>query len=264
MGKYFRLKDGKISYNDIGSGKTIVLVHGYLETSEVWDSFAARLAKDFRVITPDIPGHGKSDIFYEVHSMEFIARVLKELFIHLGIEKVFLVGHSLGGYAALASLELYPEMLSGYCLFHSHPFADSPEALDKRRREIKLVRAGKKDMMYTDNVSKMFGPSNLAKFSNALKRSKKIASSICGEGIVAVLKGMMARPSRVEVMEKGEVPCLWLLGEMDNYINCEVIQTRVKLPSNAEVALLKNSGHLGFIEEEDLSVKILRDFIKRV
>jgi pimeloyl-ACP methyl ester carboxylesterase len=75
---------------------------------------------------------------------------------------------------------------------------------------------------------------------------------------------MMARPSRVSMMEKGQVPCLWVLGKMDNYINCEIIQTRVKLPPNAELVILENSGHLGFIEEEELSVEILGDFIGTV
>lgn len=264
MKKFFRLNGGKIFYNDIGSGETIVLLHGYLETSEIWDSFAGKLAKDFRVIVPDIPGHGKSDIFGEVTSMELIATIIKELLAGIGIKKVYLAGHSLGGYAALAFAEMYPDSLSGYCLFHSQPLADTPEALDKRSREINLVLAGKKDLMYPDNVSRMFATSNLEKFDATLQRSKQIASSLSAEGIVAVLKGMMARPSRVSVMEKGQVPCLWILGRMDNYINCDVIQTKVKLPSNAEVAILENSGHLGFIEEEDLSVKMLGDFIRTV
>jgi hypothetical protein len=141
--------------------------------------------------------------------------------------------------------------------------ADTPEALDKRSREISLVLAGKKDLMYPDNVSRMFATSNLEKFDAALKRSKMIASSLSAEGIVAVLKGMMERPSRVSVMEKGQVPCQWILGRMDNYINCDVIRTKVKLPSNTEVAILENSGHLGFIEEEDLSVEILGSFAKK-
>jgi pimeloyl-ACP methyl ester carboxylesterase len=264
MEKFFRFRNRKIFYSDIGTGDTIVLLHGYLETAEIWDSFAGKLAQDFRVIIPDIPGHGKSDILGEVTSMELIAVVVKELLSGIGIKKVCLAGHSLGGYAALAFAEMYPDCLSGYCLFHSQPLADTPEALDKRKREINLVLAGKKDLMYPENVARMFATSNLEKFSAALERSRKIASSVSGEGIVAVLKGMMARPSRVSVMEKCLVPCLWILGRMDNYINCEVIQNLVKLPSNAEVAILENSGHLGFIEEEDLSVEKLRDFIKRV
>ena len=72
------------------------------------------------------------------------------------------------------------------------------------------------------------------------------------EGIIAVLNGMMARPSRLSVMEEGKVPCLWILGAMDNYIPCDTIQKRVKLPSNARVVVLEKSGHMGFIEEEDV------------
>ena len=114
MGKFFRFNDRKIFYKDIGSGETIVLLHGYLETSEVWDGFAGKLAKDFRVIIPDIPGHGESDILDEVSSMELIATIIKELLAGIGIKKVCLAGHSLGGYAALAFAEMYPESLSGY------------------------------------------------------------------------------------------------------------------------------------------------------
>jgi pimeloyl-ACP methyl ester carboxylesterase len=62
-------------------------------------------------------------------------------------------------------------------------------------------------------------------------------------------------------MEEGKVPCLWLLGSMDNYIPCELIQKQVKLPSNARVVVLTNSGHLGFIEEEELTIRIIRDFV---
>jgi len=190
-----------------------------------------------------------------------MAEMIKELLESLEIGKAFLTGHSLGGYIALAFAEHFPDKLSGYCLFHSHPLADSPEAMEKREREINLVMAGKKDLMYPDNVAKMFAAQNLKKFNASLERSKQIACSIQGEGIIAVLKGMMARPSRLAVMEKGKVPCLWILGTMDNYIDCKQAQTKVKLPQNAELEILKNSGHLGFIEEEEKSLEILAEFV---
>jgi pimeloyl-ACP methyl ester carboxylesterase len=175
---------------------------------------------------------------------------------------VLLTGHSLGGYVALAFLELYPGQLLGYCLFHSQPFPDTPEALEKRRREIEIVKMGKKNLMYPDNVTRMFATSNLEKFAAALQRSKEIASGIPGDGIIAVLNGMMVRPSRLSFMEEGRVPCLWILGSMDNYIPCDVIQSRVKLPQNAKTVILTRSGHMGFIEEEELSVKAVSEFVK--
>jgi len=256
-------KGRRVFYKDLGAGSTIVLLHGYLETSEVWSSFEKKLAEEFRVLSVDLPGHGLSGVFGETHTMEFMADVLKDLLDSLRLNKVFLIGHSLGGYVALAFLEHFPDYLSGYCLFHSQPFPDTQDTIEKRLREISIVRAGKKDLMYPDNVTRMFAPSNLLRLSEALQKSKDIASEISGEGIIAVLNGMIQRPSRIFQVEEGRVPFLWILGSMDSYIPCEAIQKKISLPSNATVIVLQNSGHLGFIEEEKLSLKAIRDFVKK-
>lgn len=258
---YFSFTGGRIHYCDRGKGPAIVLLHGYLESLEVWNGFANKLANEHRVVEIDLPGHGLSDVYGETHTMEFMASAVNELIISLGIDKVFLVGHSLGGYVTLAFVEFFPDCLLGYCLFHSQPFNDLPAVIEKRKREIEIVKKGRKNLMYPDNVIRMFATSNLIKLAGHLNKLKTIASKISGEGIVAMLRGMMIRPSRLSIMEEGRVPCLWILGSMDNYIPCEAIQLKVKLPSNACVLVLKNSGHLGFIEEEDLSVKTVSDFV---
>lgn len=261
---FFSYSGGRIHYSDSGNGTVIVLLHGYLESSEVWNGFAEKLKSEFRIISVDLPGHGLSDVYGEVHSMEFMATAVKNLVDSLDLKKVFLLGHSLGGYVALAFLELFPEYLLGYCLFHSQPFADTPAALEKRRREIEIVKAGKKNMMYPDNIIRMFAPSNLEKFSDSLRKSKDIASQIPGEGITAILNGMMIRPSRLSFMEDGKIPCLWILGLMDNYIPCNIIRANVNLPPNARVIVLKESGHLGFIEEEENSLRAITEFVNSI
>jgi len=174
----FSYQGGNISYSDIGSGRTIVLLHGYLESSEIWNSFAGKLSGWFRVISVDLPGHGDSDIFGEIHTMEFIAGAVKGLIEDLNTGSVFMAGHSMGGYVTLAFLEYFPEKLSGYCLLHSQPFADQPAAIEKRRREIAIVKAGKKHLMYPDNVERMYASGNLGRLTDALRRSKDIASRI--------------------------------------------------------------------------------------
>jgi pimeloyl-ACP methyl ester carboxylesterase len=263
MRHFIRYDSGRMHYNDVGKGEVIVLIHGYLETSETWSSLAKKLSRNFRVISVDLPGHGKSDTCAGTYSMEFMANVLNEMLKSLNIYKVFLTGHSLGGYVTLAFAELFTDKLSGYCLFHSQPFADTEETLNKREREISLALDGGKDLFYTENVRKMFATTNLEKFSDSLEQAMKVASSIPGEAIAAVLRGMMARPSRALLMEEGRVPCLWILGALDNYINCNLIQDRIRLPKKTEVVVLKNSGHMGFVEEEERSVEIITDFIKR-
>jgi pimeloyl-ACP methyl ester carboxylesterase len=263
MKRTFIYRNKSISCSVAGSGETIFLLHGYLESSEVWSNFALKLSENHRVVAVDLPGHGDSDLFGEIHTMEFIAETIRFLLKELGLQKAFIAGHSLGGYVALALVDLFPEIVKGYCLFHSHPFPDSEEAIARRMREINLVRKGKKDLMYPDNVSAMYATSNLERFTDAIERSKRIASAIPGEGIIAVLRGMIARPSRLKLMEEGRVPCLWILGSWDNYINCDQVRVKVRLPHNAEVVVLNNSGHMGFIEEEELAVKLLTEFVRQ-
>lgn len=261
MENSFHYKGKEIVYTSSGQGKVIVLLHGYLESKKVWNSFAQKLSVNFRVICVDLPGHGSSGTYGDTHSMEFMATALKALIDSLEIRKVFMTGHSLGGYVTLAFLEMFSEALSGYCLFHSQPFSDQQAAKEKRKREIELVKAGKKNLMYPENVEKMFASSNLEKFSAALQRSKEIASEIPPDGIIAMLNGMMARPSRISILEEGRVPLLWILGTDDNYIPDDIVE-KVNLPSNAEVVFLINSGHLGFIEEEEESLNVIMDFIE--
>lgn len=264
MENFFKYQEGKIHYSDAGHGETLFLIHGYPETSEIWKSLSEKLSDKFRVITIDLPGHGLSDVAGVSNSMEYFAGIIKELMNTLSIDKVFLAGHSLGGYITLAFLDLFPERLTGYCLFHSHPFADTPEIIEKRNRDILMASEGKKDMIYPGNVVRMFADKTIDKNSGALARSMEIASGISADGIIAVLKAMISRPSRLSIMEEGRVPCLWILGRMDNYIPCDAIQKRVNLPANAELVVLENSGHLGFVEEEEESIKILTRFIREI
>jgi pimeloyl-ACP methyl ester carboxylesterase len=259
--KHIVIKGKKINYSDTGTGVPVVLVHGYLETSKIWESYSKKLSEQYRVITIDLPGHGDSELPENGDSLEFIASVIKDIIDSLKSGKVILAGHSLGGYITLAFLDLYPEKLNGYCLFHSQPLSDTPESKEKRDKEIKLVSEGKRDSFISDNIRRLFATFNLEKMQDSVQRSINIASDVSSEGIIAVLNAMKARPSRVKVMEAGKVPGLWILGRYDNLIPCDTVQQKVTAPANLKVTVLEKSGHLGFIEEENLSLKVLSEFI---
>lgn len=249
-----------MKYSDLGRGNAIVLLHGYLETGMVWHPLEKLLAANHRVISVDLPGHGGSEVTGEAHTVEYMADAVRAVIRETGEKKVLLAGHSLGGYVTLAFAEKYPDLLSGYVLFHSHPFADSPEAISKRKREIFVVRAGKKDIMYPASISMMFAEQNLEKMPEALARSKGIASQNSAEGIIAMLNAMMARPSRSSLVESGALSLLWILGRHDLYFSPEKALGDIKIPGNARVVILENSGHLGFVEETDLAAELMNDF----
>ena len=257
-------KNGKINFSDKGSGHAIVLIHGYMESSEVWENFADRISQNFRTLCIDLPAHGLSDLCNEINSMELMAESVIAVLDSLNISKALLVGHSMGGYVALAALQLFPERLSGITLFNSHPFADSPEVIEKRNKTIALVEAGKKESIIPGFVQNLYAAKNFKTMSGAVEKSLSIAFDTSDKAIIADLKGMIARPSRVGLVEDGKVPLLWILGDKDNHINYDEALKSVKLPPNTEVAVFLDVGHMGFIEAEEDSANILIKFAAKL
>jgi pimeloyl-ACP methyl ester carboxylesterase len=264
MNRSIQFEGITVTYCIEGKGMPVVLLHGYLLSGEAWRPLSDLLTAKFRVISVDIPGHGGSGVAGDTHTMEFIAEAVRSVMNDAGEKKVLLAGHSMGGYAALAFAEKYPDMLAGYVLFHSHPYADAPEGILKRKREIEVVMAGKKNIMYPANISMMFAERNLKAMQAELAQLRKLASGNPAEGIVALLNGMMARPQRISVIEKGEVPLLWILGRDDRYFSPEAAMRSVRIPANAQVVILEKSGHLGFIEESGLSSELISAFARKL
>jgi pimeloyl-ACP methyl ester carboxylesterase len=261
MIRTFSYGNTEIRFSDSGSGSCVVLLHGYLESLEIWDGIAEELDEDFRVICPDLPGHGKSGIMGEVHTMEKLSESVIAVLDHCRIDKCFLIGHSMGGYTGLAILENYPDRLNGLCLFHSHPFPDTKQTMNNRCREIVLVNQGKKELISRINIPKAFAGGNLDYLSTEVERATQIALSTPDEGIIACLNGMMQRPSRENVLSQTTLPVLLIAGKHDNYIDFENVVRRIKLPAKGRLTVFENSGHIGFIEERDKALSSIRDFV---
>jgi pimeloyl-ACP methyl ester carboxylesterase len=257
------IKNKKIHYRESGTGIPVVLLHGYLESLEIWNGFATKLAENFHVITIDLSGHGKSESLGEINRMEEIAEAVHALTRKLGMSKFILIGHSLGGYVVMAFLELFPEKLLGFSLFHSHPLADTPETQEKRRREIELIRQNKKELICNVNIPNAFATKNLKSLKEKVDFATQIALGTPDDGLISTLKGMMERPDRTRLLKNTKLPFLWILGRLDNYIPVEGIQQKVKLPENGSLVILENSGHQGFLEEEARSLEIFDEFISR-
>ncbi len=241
--------------------KTVVLLHGYLESLLVWEEFVSRLFKQVRVITLDLPGHGISEVRGEMHSMEYLADTVKGALDTLGIERCTLVGHSMGGYVALAFCERHPERLEGLILLSSTPNADTPEKAENRRREIALVKAGKKETLARVAPEAGFAVENRSRLKELIEELTEQVFLTEEEGIVALLNGMIERPDRNEVLRKSAVRQLFILGRKDGYIPLEAAEKMVSEHPQAEVVWLDNSGHMGFVEEPEKCAAALLKFM---
>lgn len=242
--------------------KCVVLLHGYLESLLVWEDFVPFLYKELRVVTLDLPGHGISIVTGEVHTMEFLADTVADALRALGIERCTLVGHSMGGYVALAFCERHPEMLDGIVLLSSTPNSDTPEKAENRRREIALVKAGKKDLLARVAPEAGFAEENRARMKEAIEDLAEQVFVTEDEGIVALLNGMIARADRNEMLRASQVPQLFILGRKDGYIPVEAAEQLVKEHPQARVVWLENSGHMGFLEEPEATASAILDFVE--
>ncbi len=263
MQKRINYKDVEVEYCDMGEGTCIAFLHGYLETGEIWEPFAEQFLDRFRVLIMDLPGHGKSGTWSKIHSMEELAGSLYAVLEAEKIEKIFLIGHSMGGYVTMAFADKYPERLMGYSLFHSTCFADSEEKRINRDREISLVLCGRKRQIITLNIPKGFADDNVARLKTEVDRVRNLAFGNTDNGIVAILNGMKQRPDRTHILKDPQIPLLLIGGMKDNYIPGEVFEKLVDLAPHARVLRLEESGHMGFIEEPELAAGAIMTMVEQ-
>lgn len=241
--------------------KCVVLLHGYLESLMVWEDFIPHLYKQLRVVTLDLPGHGISVVNGECHTIEYLADVVADLMVSLGVERYTVVGHSMGGYVALAVAEKYADRLDGVVLLSSTPNPDTDEKRENRRREIELVKSGKKDLLARVAPEAGFAVVNRPRMKDYIADLTEQVHLTEEEGIVALLNGMIERKDQNEMLQKSAVRQLFILGKQDGYIPMEVAEAMVTRHPQAEVAWLEESGHMGFLEQPEACAEALLKFM---
>ena len=262
MIKTTTFKKGTVSFSDQGKERVVVLLHGYLGSKEIWEKNISELAKTFRVIAIDLPGHGQTACYGYVHSMELMAKCVKKVMDSLRLKKYVVVGHSMGGYTTLAFAELFPENLCGLCLCHSTPLPDSEEKKKDRARAIKLVKANKR--VYTkDTIKNLFATKNLKYLKDEVSFATKIALSVSKQGAVASLEGMKDRPNRDIILGMVSYPVMMIIGEHDNILPYESLLAQSETIRNKHVLVLEHDGHMGFLESPLAVNKGLKKFVNK-
>ena len=140
----FSYKNTSVHYNSIGTGRAIVLLHGFLENSSMWDVISESLSKKHRVVCIDLLGHGATENHGYIHTMQEQAEMVVAVLKYLRLRKYIIVGHSMGGYVALQLADLYPQNIKGLCLMNSTALPDSAEKKINRDRGIKAVKHNKR------------------------------------------------------------------------------------------------------------------------
>lgn len=254
-------KNTQISYSDTGKGTAVVLLHGFLENKTMWDTYVSELSKKNRIITIDLLGHGETESLGYVQTMEENADVVHDVLSKLRIRKAILVGHSMGGYVALAFAELYPEKMKGLVLLNSTSKEDSSERKKNRDRAIKAVKKDYETFIRL-SIANLFSEENREILAAEIEEVKTQALKTPLQGIVASLEGMKIRKDREVLLHTTNYPKLLILGEKDPVLNYEenkkqIIDTTVELVTFPD-------GHMSSIENQAELLTTLASFIKTI
>ena len=256
----FNYKDIPVFYTDEGKVDVILLLHGFLENSSMWNDLIPKLVVKHRVICIDLLGHGQTDCLGYVHSMELMAEVVEAVLNHLKIETFTVIGHSMGGYVAFALAEKTSKKIQSLCLMNSTAQSDSDERKVNRDRAIVAVKQNHRAFV-SMSVSNLFAPDNSELLVKEIEQSKQEALQTSLQGIVAALEGMKIRSDKTQFLKQATFKKLLILGKKDPVLDYQVLLDHAK-ETGVEIIEFSD-GHMSHLEnKKELAYKLLH-FIEK-
>jgi 3-oxoadipate enol-lactonase len=242
----------KLAYERRGQGKPLLLVHGYPLDHSIWNQIVPLLETDFDMILPDLRGFGHSDSSQKRFSMTDIAADLAALMDHLEIEKAAIVGHSMGGYVALAFARAHPGRLLGLGLVSSQPYADSPEKKAGRKQEADLVIANGVREVAEGMSTKLTAVPDLQ------IELKKLMLRQHPEGVSGALRAMAERADSTDILAIFDFPVVIVHGRADKIIPIERAREVLALVKNGKLKEIEGAGHMPMMEAPEVTAEVLR------
>lgn len=240
-----------INYYTAGSGEnTLVLLHGFLENSFMWKDYIERWKNDFSIIAIDIPGQGLSNVLHEIHTTSLMADAVDAVLKNEKVNKVSFIGHSMGGYVALAFGERYGEKTNGVILLNSTAVADSEIKKADRERAIKVMLKNP-SIFINESIPNLFANHHREIFKNEIQNVIQEALKTSVEGACSCLRGMKVREDKTHLLKDFKFPIHIVAGEKDNVIPIEKVKEQADLNKNIQLIIFPESGHMSFLEEKD-------------
>lgn len=263
--KFIDIDSNPLFYRVTGTGLPVLLVHGFGEDGLIWQRQVERLQHKYRFIVPDLPGSGRSAMSAAM-SMEGLANSLQHIIQDeiADNEQFVIIGHSMGGYITLAYAAQYPHRLKGLGLFHSTAYMDSEEKKATRQKGIEFMLQHGGGLFIRQTTPNLFSPVSKSEKPDLVQEIVERYSNFPVESLVQYYRSMIARPDRTEVLKRSTYPVLFIAGEHDTAVALDHVMQQSHLPSLSYIHILKQSGHLGMLEEEELSNNYLDRFLAGV
>jgi pimeloyl-ACP methyl ester carboxylesterase len=254
-----------LSYDDIGSGLPVVLLHAFPLARAMWRPQIQALQSRYRIIAPDLPGFGDSGAFTGAPSVDTMADAVAALLDALAVsEPIVLGGLSMGGYVALAFARRHARRLRGLILADTRAEADSAEARANRDRTIAFARQHTAADVIEQMLPKLLGDTTRAQRPQVADELRRIAAAQPIDGILAALQALRDRPDATAGLAGIGVPTFVLVGSEDTLTPPAVAQTLAAGIRGASLVTIAEAGHLSNLERPERFNGAIGEFLQTV
>jgi pimeloyl-ACP methyl ester carboxylesterase len=247
-----------LSYTKKGNGYAVVLLHGFPFNQTIWTGFSDKLAESHLVFTVDLPGFGGSAALKSPFSIDDVADKILQWLNKINLKKSLIIGHSLGGYVALALVKKAPHLFNSLCLFHSTAYADSEEKKQSRNKVLEFVDKNGAIAFSSNFISTLFSDQQ----HPAIPAVRKISMSASAEAIKGYTIAMRDRSERTDVLKNFSKPILFITGDKDLGIPVDSIHRQAALSLLTQTVVLSGVAHMGMFESENQCLETISSFVK--
>ena len=241
-----------IAYERHGKGMPLVLLHGYPLDHTIWEPLVTLLENDFDLILPDLRGFGESQAVETDFEMADCAADVAGLLDQLDIKKAAVVGHSMGGYVALAFVRAYPGRVLGLGLVSSQVLADSPENKAGRYKQAEAILAnGVRDVAESMSAKLTTRPDLQAWLKESILSQRP-------EGLAGALRAMAERPDSTPLLAGFDLPFVLVHGLEDALIPVERARSVKAAVPGAHLTEIPQAGHMPMMEDPQKTALALK------
>jgi 3-oxoadipate enol-lactonase len=256
--------DAEIFYEVLGSGPPIVLLHPFPANHDLWKPAAQALVTRYRIILPDLRGHGDSGVGEGPATMEKHAADLARVLDHEGIGRATFAGVSIGGYVLFEFWRKFRPRVEALILCNTKAQADTSEARAGRLQAAADVRERGTEPFFESLVPKLIGKTTLSTRPDLVEGALRMMRKMSAEDVALVQKGMAERSDSVETLKGINVPTLIVTGDEDIFTGVSEAELMQRNIPGSQMKVIAKAGHYSPWEQPEEVGKLLRQFLDNV
>jgi pimeloyl-ACP methyl ester carboxylesterase len=256
-----RSDDAEIVYDVIGSGAPVVLLHPFPVSHAFWTPAVPLLSTRYRLILPDLRGHGDSEIGQGPALMEKHARDIARVLDAESISKAAFIGCSIGGYILFEFWRRFRDRVTALALCDTRPQADTAEARANRLKAAADVLEQGASPFIETMIPKLMGRTTVATRPDLVDGARRMMNKMPAQNISLVQRGMAERPDSVADLQSINVPTLIVIGNEDilsTPADGELMRQHIP---GSKLKIIPKAGHYAPWEQPEAVGTVLRQFL---